>query len=237
MAVFVLAASQARADLSVDNIGLFGGANQAINSANTIVEIQMTGSSGVWVYADAQTASNFKFPDGSPMPLYCIDLSHDNYLGSSYQLTPWNNPNHYSAQVLNRIAWAVESTPASGYAPAATQLLIWSLVDPKFEVINWNGALALEASYQADLARMSSEYNPQVHYHCNLADAVHAPQSYMNQDLAWPNPEPSSMLIAVAGAMGMIAYGIRMRWRVKERHVGGGCAKIGNTVVCNPPVT
>jgi len=67
--------SEVKADLSVNGLGLYDGANAPI------VEVQYTGNSGVWVYGDAQTATNWTFPNGSSIPLYCIDLTHDNTNG------------------------------------------------------------------------------------------------------------------------------------------------------------
>jgi hypothetical protein len=195
---------------SVQNIGLYDGGNAPI------VEIAYTGNSGEWVYGDAQTASNLTYSNGASIPLYCIDLQHDNYLGSSYQLTAWTNPNSYSSDAINRVAWAIENTSLSGFGPAATQLLVWSLIDPNFSVINWNGNGSLETAYAAIGSRMAATYNPEISYLSNVSfyDAVHEPASYMNQDLAYdPNsfsvnlqsvPEPAGVVNGSIGALGLI---------------------------------
>jgi hypothetical protein len=207
-----LIASQLRAD-SVQNIGLYDGANAPI------VEIQYTGNSGVWVYGDAQTAANWTYPNGAYVPLYCIDLQHDNYLGSSYQLTAWTDPNSFSCDAINRVAWAIDNTTLTGYGPAATQLLVWSIIDPNFEVINWNGNTgpgSVQAAYDDLDARMIAEYNPLVNYVAGVSffDAVHQPASYMNQDLAVGNysaqfsvqsvPEPASAVSASIGVVSLV---------------------------------
>jgi hypothetical protein len=124
-----MVASAVRADLTVNDIGLYGGSSTPIDPSSTIIEIQFTGSSGVRVYGDAQTASNWTNPDGSFIPLYCVDLVHDNFLRSSYDLTTWTNPNSFTADALNR-AWTVVNTSAAGYGPAASQLLVWSAIQP-----------------------------------------------------------------------------------------------------------
>ncbi len=139
LGLLLLPAGEANADLSVNNIGLYAGGSTPINPNATIVEIQYTGNSGVWVYGDAQTATNWTYPKGSFIPVYCIDLVHDNYLGSSYNLAAWTDPNSFSSDALNRVAWAAENASLAGFGPAAAQLLMWSVIDPKFKVLNWNG--------------------------------------------------------------------------------------------------
>src|SRR5271157_5743936 len=136
LGLLALLASEVKADLSVNGIGLHDGANAPI------VEIHYTGNSGVWVYGDAQTATNWTFPNGSSLPLYCIDLTHDNAVGESYALNPWSSPSFSTSRysdAANRIAWAIENDGLSGLGPAATQLLIWSISDRSFSVSNRNG--------------------------------------------------------------------------------------------------
>jgi hypothetical protein len=214
--LLVLLTGEVRASLSVDDIGLYGGSAVA---NGTIVEVQFTGNAGVWVYGDAQTATNWTNPNGSSIPLYCIDLTHDNTLGSSYNLTTWTNPNSISSDALNRVAWAVENSSLSGFGPAATQLLVWSVIDPNFKVINWNGNTgsgSLQASYTSLVNTMNSLYSATVNYlpGTQFYDAVHQPSSSMNQDLAFiASPEPSTFAIAVLGSLGLIGYGLRRRAR------------------------
>ncbi len=219
LGLVLLAASDANADLSVNNIGLYGGGGTPIDPNSTIVEIQYTGNTGSWIYGDAQTAANWTYPGGSSIPLYCIDLAHDNYLASSYQLTTWTNPNLFSSDAINRVAWAAENASLSGYGPAATQLLIWSLIDPNFKVINWNGDSSLQSAYNAEASAMNSHYNPNINYlpQVQFFDAVHQPASNLNQDLVVgiPDPpsapEPSTLVIASLGALGLIGYGWHRR--------------------------
>jgi hypothetical protein len=206
LSLLALLAGEVRADLNVSNIGLYGGGSTPIDPNTTIVEVQFTGSGGVWVYGDAQTATNWTNPNGSSIPFYCIDLSHDNILGSSYQLTAWTNPNSYSCDALNRVAWAADNASLAGYGPAAAQLLIWSIIDPNFSVINWNGDSALHTAFNTMVTAMNTEYNSHTNYSASFFDAVHSP-STDNQDLVVGAPEPSTMLIGGLGAVGLIAYG------------------------------
>jgi len=219
-------ASGANADLSGNNIGLFGGGNFLPDQNSTVIEIQFTGNSGSWVYGDAQTATNWTNPGGSAIPLYCIDLAHDNYVGSSYQLTAWSNPNSLSSDTLNRIAWAAANASLTGYGPAATQLLMWSVIDPNFKVINWDGESALQAAYQNVVGEMNSRYNGNANYlpQAQFFDAVHEPAGNLNQDLVLgiPDPpsapEPSTLVIAVLGALGLIGYGWHRRCTGRRSH-------------------
>jgi len=227
----VFPATDANADLSVSNIGLYAGGTTPIDPSSTIVEIQFAANSGIWVYGDAQTATNWTYPNGASIPLYCIDLVHDNYLGSSYNLTTWTNPSSFSSDAVNRVAWAAENASLTGYGPAATQLLMWSVIDPSFKVINWNGDSSLQSAYNNVKIAMAAQYNPNSNYlpQVQFFDAVHQPTSNLNQDLVVgipdppPAPEPSTLVIAVLGALGMIGYG----WRRLRR--GSRWARVSPT--------
>ena len=79
LGLLALLASDVKAGLSVNIIGLYDGVNAPI------VEVQSTGNSGVWIHGDAQTATKWTFPNGSSIPLYCIDLTHENAVGEGKQ--------------------------------------------------------------------------------------------------------------------------------------------------------
>ncbi len=210
-------ATEVKADLSVNGIGLYDGANAPI------VEIKYTGNSGVWVYGDAQTATNWTFPNRSSIPLYCIDLTHDNAVGDCYALNPWSSPRFSTSSysdAANRIAWAIENGGLSGLGTAATQLLIWSIIDKGFSVIDWNGNSALRTTYNSlvsELGRPSAGYNSNTNYlpGVEFLSAVHDPTNTLYQDLAVAihAPEPSTLAIATLGALGLIGYGLRRRAR------------------------
>jgi Thioester domain/PEP-CTERM motif len=221
LGLLALLTSEVKADLSINGLGLYDGANAPI-----VVEIQFTGNRGVWVYGDAQTATNWTFPNGSPIPLYCIDLTHENAMGDSYALNPWSSPRFLTSSypdAANRIAWAIENGGLSGLGPAATQLLIWSItdnIDKGFSVINWNGNNALHTTYNnlvSELNSHSSGYNKNDNYlpGVEFLSAVHDPTSTLYQDLAVavPVPEPSTLAIATLGALGLMGYGWRRRAR------------------------
>jgi len=217
LGLLALLASEVKADLTVNGIGLYNGASAPI------VEIHYTGNSGVWVHGDAQTATNWAFPNGSSIPLYCIDLTHDNAVGDSYALSPWSNPSFSTSRfsdAANRIAWAIENGGLSGLGTAATQLLIWSISDKGFSVIDWNGSSALRTTYKGlvrELGSPSAGYNSNTNYlpGVEFLSAVHDPTNTLYQDLAVaiPVPEPSTLAIATLGALELIGYGWRRRAR------------------------
>jgi PEP-CTERM motif/Thioester domain len=206
---------EAKADLTVNDIGLYDG------STAPIVEIQCTGNSGVWVYGAAQTATNWTFPNGSSVPLYCIDLTHENAVGDSYALNPWSNPSFSTSgysDAANRIAWAIENGGLSSLGTAAAQLLVWSITDKNFSVINWNGNSALQTTYNnlvRALGNPISGYNSNENYLSGVEffSAVHDPTDTLYQNLAVlvPAPEPSTLAIATLGALGFVGYGWRRR--------------------------
>jgi PEP-CTERM motif/Thioester domain len=217
LGVLALLAREVKADLTVNGIGLYDGAKAPI------VEIKFTGNGGLWVYGDAQTATNWTFPNGNSTPVYCIDLMHENAVGDNYALNPWASPSFSassSSDAANRIAWAIENGGLSGLGPAATQLLIWSMTDNGFSVINWNCNCALQTTFNnlvSELGSPRSGYNPNENYLPGVGffSAVHDPINTLYQDLAVPVavPEPSTLAIATLGALGLIGYGRRKRAR------------------------
>ena len=217
MGLLLLLASDVNADLSVVDIGLYDG-----GSAPTAY-ISFTGSGGsIDVYADPQSATNY-----AGIALYCIDLSHDNQLGDTFNVNPFNptfSTSTYS-NPANIVAWALENastgnTPGDVNQRGATQLLIWTVIGPGFQVNNFNGDTTLQNDYTALLSLTG--YNPGLNYvpGAIFLSAVHSGDRF--QDLAYApggftaqsiTPEPSTLAIAGLGALGMIGYGWRRRRR------------------------
>jgi hypothetical protein len=233
----LLSPSDANADVTLSNISLFDG------GAAPTVYITYTGSSGsVDVYADPQTTTSTlpSGASGSGIPLYCIDTVHDNYLPTSYNVNVESSPAFSTTpsgslttqQAANEVAWALEAASASSLTGqdainnrAATQLFIWSVIDQHFSVTNWNGNTALETAYNALL--LLPGYNSATNYlpGAVFLSAVHDQNLY--QDLAYSvpggvqinsiaTPEPSTMVIAGLGALGMIGYGWRNRRQARR---------------------
>jgi hypothetical protein len=220
LGLLALLASEVKADLPVSDIGLYDGSNAPT------VYITYTGSVGsVDVYADPQTATDPKWQsNGSPIPLYCIDTVHDNYLGTSYQVNVESSPPTFSttpvnaAAAANEVAWALEIAGNTVNDRAATQLFIWKVIDPSFSVTNWNGNTSTApGSLQADYNGLVSltGYNSNTNYlpGVEFLSAVHDNTLYQDLAFAIPAPEPSTLTIATLGALGLIGYGWRRRAR------------------------
>jgi hypothetical protein len=106
-ALLALLANEASAGNMVTNIGLYEGGNAPV------VEIKYTGNNGTWVYADAQTATNWTNPNGS----------------SSYQ--PASHMNQDLATDPNSPRLSVQSVPEPASVASASigglsvVLLVW----------------------------------------------------------------------------------------------------------------
>jgi hypothetical protein len=215
LGALAILASEAKAGLSVNNIGLYDGKSNAPTAW-----VSYTGSKGfVDVYADPQTATNW-VSNGQAIALYCIDLIHANTLGVSYAVNPTSNPTWSTpprfTDAANRVAWALENVGSSANARGATQLLIWMILDKNFTV-NWaatNNA-GLHAAYTSAITQMTSAYNAHKNYvaGAEFLSAVHDPTGTLNQDLAFAVPEPSTLVVAGLSALGFIGYGLRRRAR------------------------
>ena len=85
-----------------------------------------TGSNSAYVYADPQVS------DGTTAPMYyCVDLWHDNYLGSTYTINPVSSMRMTStfSDADNRIGWLLMQAQGTPDERAAVQLAIWYTVD------------------------------------------------------------------------------------------------------------
>lgn len=73
-----------------------------------------TGSYSAYVYADPQVSA------GTSVPVYyCVDLWHDNYIGSTYTITPVSTmafANSTFADVDNRIGWLLSQDQSTAQA-------------------------------------------------------------------------------------------------------------------------
>jgi Thioester domain/PEP-CTERM motif len=237
LGLLLLSPRDANADVTLSDISLFDG------GAAPTVYITYTGSNGsVDVYADPQTTTSTlpSGASGSGIPLYCIDTVHDNYLPTSYNVSVESSPTFSTTpsaslttqQAANEVAWALESASSSSLTGqdaindrAATQLFIWSVIDQNFTVTNWNGNTAVQTAYNALL--LLPGYSSATNYlpGAEFLSAVHDGDLY--QDLAYAvpgglqltsiaTPEPSTMVIAGLGTLGMIGYGWRSTRQVRR---------------------
>jgi hypothetical protein len=211
LAFVVVLTTEANADLSVNNIGLYDTSNAPT------AWISFTGSNGyVDVYADPQTATNWT-SHGSPIALYCTDTTHDNAVGDTYSVNavssmPLTSTPSYS-DAASRVAWALEQTATTADARGAVQLLVWAIVDNQFAV-NWGETnnSGLQSAYSALSGEMLANYNPNASYQGGVEFLAADHVGSLYQNLAFVvTPEPSALVIAAVGALGMIGYGLRRR--------------------------
>jgi hypothetical protein len=190
-----------------------------------------TGNYSAYVYADPQVSY------GTTVPLfYCVDLWHDNFIGSTYTITPVSSmtfANSTFSDVDNRIGWLLSQDQSTADARAAVQLAIWYTVDNK----PGNGSSAFSMS--TGDPTITSEYNqltgfggydPGHTFQAQFWQATHDAGNTLYQDLAsapgpdfHPSalsvPEPSSLAMGAAGLLFIV--GIVSRQRSQERRARG----------------
>ena len=228
LSFLVFAAGQVKGDTPI-TISMY-------DSNSPVVGIVYTASGGgttsANVYAGAQRANEL-----GTTPVYCIDLTHDNYVPTSYHVDPTTSPGNpaISPTTLNKVAWVVEyadlTYASSGdvLGRSAAQLLIWKLLDSNFAVSNWNGNTgsgSLEEAYDGLLTTMNSLYVASHNYLAGVQFYNAQHNNFLYQDLVIgagtfdPTvvgaPEPSSMAIAALGTVGLLAYGLQRRTRTSE---------------------
>jgi hypothetical protein len=188
-----------------------------------------TGDYSAYVYADPQVSY------GTSVPLYyCVDLWHDNDIGSTYTITPVSTmtfANSTFSDVDNRIGWLLSQDQSTAEARAALQLAIWYTVDNK----PGNGASAFSMSTgdcvitnDYDQLITFSGYNPGQQYGAEFWQATHDPSNTLYQDLvsapgpgfqANSVPEPSSAVMGAAGLFFLAA--MISRHRSQKRRARG----------------
>ena len=173
-----------------------------------------TGSNSAYVYADPQVSG------GTASPLfYCVDLWHDNYIGSSYTITPVSRmafANSTYTDVDNRIGWLLTQDQSTADARGAVQLAIWETVDNKGFSMS-SGDSVLTADYDA-LINFTG-YNAGTNYGADFWTATHDQGNTLYQDLvSAPTggvnfaavPEPGSVVLgSIALVVGALAAGVK----------------------------
>ncbi len=169
---------------------------------------------------------------GTTNPLfYCVDLWHDNYLGSTYTITPVSSmsfSNSTFTDVDNRIGWLLAQDQSTPETRAAVQLAIWYTVDNK------PGAGASGFSMSTGDSTITSDYNqlitftgynPAQNYEAQFWQATHDPNNTLYQDLVSTGgtnfqinsvPEPSSIAMGSCGLLFLVGLVARRRAKHKR---------------------
>ena len=205
----------------INNLQLYDG------NASPIVTINYTGSYGsgnysATVYADPQVSY------GTTAPIfYCVDLWHDNYIGSTYTITPVSHmsfSNSTFCDVDNRIGWLLSKTrapPIKTRGRAACHLVhrrrqAWTRLARLFDQ-HERATDDPERLQQARLLRwlqpLSELRWPQ------FWAATHDPSNTLYQDLVTaPSsnfqangavPEPSSVVLGATGLVFLVGFTAR----------------------------
>jgi Thioester domain len=182
-----------------------------------------TGNYSAYAYADPQVSY------GTTAPLfYCVDLWHDNFIGSTYTITPVGSmtfANSTFSDVDNRIGWLLSQDQSTAESRAAVQLAIWYTVDDK------PGKGSSAFSMSTDDSAITNDYNqlisfngydPGHTYEAQFWQATHDAGNMLYQDLAsapgpefHPNafsvPEPSSFIMGAGGLLFLVGCRFRRR--------------------------
>jgi Thioester domain/PEP-CTERM motif len=173
------------------------------------------------VYADPQVSL------GTTAPLfYCVDLWHDNPIGTTYNLTSqssisFSNTSSYT-DADNRVAWLLSQDTSTTDARAAVQLAIWRTIDNEGE----NGfSFSNYGTDTSDYNTIVSDYNALILFNgynssVNYAATFYTADDMANQNLVeGPNggvgetaiPEPSSLILGAIGSLCFAGLYLRRR--------------------------
>ncbi len=168
----------------ITNLQLYDG-----TSASPIVTVTYSGANGTGttseaVYADPQVSG------GTTAPIYyCVDLWHDNNLGSTYTITPTSTlsyPTSTFSDVDNRLAWLVNQAQDTVDERAAVQLAMWYTIDDihtaSFSGFSFTGGDPTMVNDYDNLISFAG-YNSHVTYSDQLWAATHDSGNTLYQDL------------------------------------------------------
>lgn len=204
----------------ITNLQLYDG-----TSASPIVTVTYSGANGTGttseaVYADPQVSG------GTTAPIYyCVDLWHDNYLGSTYTITPTATLAYQTStfsDVDNRLGWLVNQAQDTVDERAAVQLAMWYTVDnihtAGFSGFSFAGGDAALVDDYSSLITFAG-YEPGKTYSAQLWGATHDAGNTLYQDLisAGPTiasvPEPGAGILAAVGLGSSLGLYGRRRMR------------------------
>ena len=208
----------------ITDLQLFDGTSGSPTVTINYTNANGTGSNSAYVYADPQVSN------GTTNPMYyCVDLWHDNYLGSTYTINPVSSMAFGAstfADADNRIGWLLTQDQSTPDARAAVQLAIWYTVDnihdPQLAGFSYSGGDATLRSDYDTLIGFAG-YSPGLNYAADFWQATHDPGNTLYQDLVSGAvgittasvPEPGSLVLAGIALLSLAGIGLR------SRHVRG----------------
>ena len=127
-AIALFAAMIGSADAGqITDLQLFDGTSGSPTVTIDYTNADGSGNNSAYVYADPQVSN------GTTNPMYyCVDLWHDNYLGSTYTINQVSSlafSDSTFSDADNRIGWLLTQDQSTPDARAAVQLAIWYTVD------------------------------------------------------------------------------------------------------------
>ncbi len=211
----------------ITDLQLFDGTSGAPTVTISYTNADGTGQNSAYVYADPQVSY------GTTNPLYyCVDLWHDNDLGSTYTINSVSSMAFSTStfsDVDNRIGWLLTQDQSTPDARAAVQLAIWYTVDNVQN--NQLAGFSFETSDSTitnDYDRLISfaGYNSDVSYSAVFWQATHDPSNTLYQNLVSDPcgintasvPEPGSLVLT---GIGLLSLAGAHRWRRRGHTLRG----------------
>ncbi len=200
--------------------GTGGSPTDTINYTNT----DGTGSNSAYCYADPQVNDNTTAP-----MYYCVDLWHDNYLGSTYTITQVATmafSDSTFADADNRIAWLLTQPQATADERGAVQLAIWYTVDnvnSGFTYSGGDGTMRSDYNCADRLRRVQSPRellggflpgDPRLDQHALPGPGPRPRRQHRAQSV----PEPGSVVLAGIAVLALVGVGLR-RQPARKAHV------------------
>jgi hypothetical protein len=193
----------------ITNLQLYDGTSHSPIVTVTYSNADGTGKNSAEVYADPQVSG------GTKAPIYdCIDLWHDNNLGSTYTITPVSTRSYAKtstfSDVDNRLAWLLHQAQNTADERAAVQLAMWYTIDDihktRFSGFSFSGGdAALRNDYNALIS--FARYDPGVHYSAQFWAATHDRSNTLYQDLiSAAVPEPDGRILMGVGVLALVGF-------------------------------
>lgn len=205
----------------ITNLQLYDGTSVSPIVTINYTNADGTGNNSAAVYADPQVSN------GTTTPMYyCVDIWHENDLGSTYTINPVSSISFGTSTFSdadNRIGWLLTQDQTSVDARAAVQLAIWYTIDnvhnAQLAGFSFSGGDAnIKGDYQSLIG--FAGYNPNLNYAadferashgggCNTLyqDLVSGPVNITTQSV----PEPGSIVLAGIALLSLAGVQLRRR--------------------------